>query len=59
MNPPADAAALLARAAATWPGLGRYLAEAKVGIGLVFDRERGVMAPRLTVVIEIKGEYPK
>lgn len=55
MNPDA---ALLARAAATWPRLGRYLSDAHIGIGLVIDRERGVLAPRMTVVIEVKGDYP-
>lgn len=59
VNPPADDAALLARAAATWPRLGRYLSDAHIGIGLALDRERGVMVTRETVVIEVKGDYPK
>lgn len=59
VNPPADDAALLARAAATWPGMGRYLADARIGIGLAFDRESGMMVQRMTVVVEIKGDYQK
>lgn len=59
-NPPIDDdAAILARAAATWPRMGRYLSDAHIGIGLVIDRERGVMVTRETVVIEVKGDYPK
>lgn len=58
MNPPTDDAALLARAAATWPEM-RYLADAKIGLGLAFDRERGMMVSRMTVVVEVKGEYPQ
>lgn len=59
VNPPADDAALLTRAAATWPDLGRYLSDMRLGVGLAFDRDRGVMVPRMTVVIEAKGENPK
>lgn len=59
VNPPSDDAALLARAAATWPGMGRYLADARIGVGLAFDFERRVTVKRLTVIIEVKGDYPK
>lgn len=59
VNPPDADAALLARASATWPDLGRYLSDMRFGIGLAFDSDRGVMMPRMTIVVEVKGENPK
>lgn len=58
-NPPTDDAALLSLAAATWTDLGRYLADMRLGVGLAFDSDRGVTVPRMTIVVEVKGENPK
>lgn len=57
MNLPTDSAALLARAVKTWPEM-RYLADARIGMGLAFDSVSGVMTPKVTIVVEVKGDYP-
>lgn len=58
VNPPDDDAALIARAAETWPDLGRYLADAHIGLGRALNAQ-GEMVQCVTVVIEVEGDYSK